>query len=52
MVMRCTVSNSGVPVGVLRGMVAHCVVGWFTLCLCGVMCVRVVYCVLLGRTVC
>ena len=30
--MRCTVSYSGVPVGVLRGMVVYCVVGWFTLC--------------------
>ena len=32
MVMHCTVSYSGVPVGVLRGVVAYCVVGWFTLC--------------------
>ena len=27
-----TVSYSGVPVGVLRGTVDYCVVGWFTLC--------------------
>ena len=31
-VMRCTVSYSGVTVGVLRGVVAYCVVGWFNLC--------------------
>ena len=44
-IMRCTISYSGVPVGVLRGMVAYCAVGWFTLRSFGVMCVRVVYCV-------
>ena len=48
MVMRCTVSYSGVPVGVLCGMVVYCVVGWCTVCYGCVLCVRTVYCVLGG----
>ena len=36
-VMRCTVSYSGVPVGVLRSRVVYSVLVWFTVCL-GVYC--------------
>ena len=53
-VMRCTVSYSGVPVGVLRGMVAYCVVVlvWCSVCLGGILCIVGVYCVLGRCTVC